>query len=82
MLQTWNKFCFTTGYIEVSVTFPGPDQNTQGYVSLFGSLYLPLVRRRNVNLRFQLDVRRSCFWSVFVWLVELALCSVDENWML
>ncbi|KAF8886596.1 beta-glucan synthesis-associated [Gymnopilus junonius] len=31
MLQTWNKFCFTTGYIEVSVTFPGPDQNTQGY---------------------------------------------------
>ncbi|PPQ73668.1 hypothetical protein CVT26_010760 [Gymnopilus dilepis] len=31
MLQSWNKFCFTTGYIEVSVTFPGPDQNTQGY---------------------------------------------------
>ena len=35
MLQSWNKFCFTTGYIEVSVTFPGPDQNTQGYVSFF-----------------------------------------------
>ncbi|KAF8624603.1 hypothetical protein AX17_007096 [Amanita inopinata Kibby_2008] len=31
MLQSWNKFCFTTGYIEVSVTFPGPDENTQGY---------------------------------------------------
>ncbi|KJA16007.1 glycoside hydrolase family 16 protein [Hypholoma sublateritium FD-334 SS-4] len=31
MLQSWNKFCFTTGYIEVSVTFPGPDQSTQGY---------------------------------------------------
>lgn len=23
MLQSWNKFCFTTGYIEVSVIFPG-----------------------------------------------------------
>ncbi|KDR79505.1 hypothetical protein GALMADRAFT_1243340 [Galerina marginata CBS 339.88] len=31
MLQSWNKFCFTTGYVEVSVTFPGPDQQTQGY---------------------------------------------------
>ncbi|KAF8188985.1 beta-glucan synthesis-associated [Pholiota molesta] len=31
MLQSWNKFCFTTGYIEVAVTFPGPDQSTQGY---------------------------------------------------
>jgi len=40
MLQTWNKFCFTTGYIEVSVTFPGPDQNTQGYVSFFFFLVL------------------------------------------
>jgi beta-glucan synthesis-associated protein KRE6 len=34
MLQSWNKFCFTTGYIEVSVTFPGPDELTQGYVRL------------------------------------------------
>ncbi|KAJ3494568.1 hypothetical protein NLJ89_g10781 [Agrocybe chaxingu] len=25
MLQTWNKFCFTTGYIEVAASFPGPD---------------------------------------------------------
>ncbi|KAF8314472.1 beta-glucan synthesis-associated [Clavulina sp. PMI_390] len=23
MLQSWNKFCFTTGYIEVSTIFPG-----------------------------------------------------------
>ncbi|KZO93672.1 glycoside hydrolase family 16 protein [Calocera viscosa TUFC12733] len=23
MLQSWNKFCFTTGYIEVSVSLPG-----------------------------------------------------------
>lgn len=35
MLQSWNKFCFTGGYIEVSITLPGPDQNTQGYVSPF-----------------------------------------------
>ncbi|TFK35297.1 beta-glucan synthesis-associated protein-domain-containing protein [Crucibulum laeve] len=31
MLQTWNKFCFTSGYIEVAVTFPGPNEDTQGY---------------------------------------------------
>ncbi|KAF8625530.1 hypothetical protein AX15_005334 [Amanita polypyramis BW_CC] len=31
MLQSWNKFCFTAGYIEVAVTFPGPNENTQGY---------------------------------------------------
>ncbi|KAI0916388.1 hypothetical protein AcW1_009816 [Taiwanofungus camphoratus] len=31
MLQSWNKFCFTRGYIEVSITLPGPDSNTQGY---------------------------------------------------
>ncbi|KAF4609534.1 hypothetical protein D9613_012257 [Agrocybe pediades] len=31
MVQTWNKFCFTSGYIEVSVVLPGPDQQTQGY---------------------------------------------------
>lgn len=33
MVQTWNKFCFTTGYIEISVIFPGPNENAQGYVS-------------------------------------------------
>ena len=32
MLQSWNKFCFSSGYFEVSVTFPGPNSNTQGYV--------------------------------------------------
>ncbi|EIN12547.1 glycoside hydrolase family 16 protein [Punctularia strigosozonata HHB-11173 SS5] len=26
MLQSWNKFCFTTGYIEVSVSMPGSPQ--------------------------------------------------------
>lgn len=26
MLQTWNKFCFTTGYLEVSVSLPGSPQ--------------------------------------------------------
>ncbi|KAJ7181361.1 beta-glucan synthesis-associated [Mycena crocata] len=31
MLQSWNKFCFTRGYIEVAVVLPGPDENTQGY---------------------------------------------------
>ncbi|EPQ51399.1 SKN1-domain-containing protein [Gloeophyllum trabeum ATCC 11539] len=31
MLQSWNKFCFSRGYIEISLTLPGPDSNTQGY---------------------------------------------------
>lgn len=38
MLQSWNKFCFTRGYIEVAVVFPGPDENTQGYVSVVVTL--------------------------------------------
>jgi beta-glucan synthesis-associated protein KRE6 len=31
MLQSWNKFCFSSGYIEVALIFPGPDSNTTGY---------------------------------------------------
>ncbi|KAJ7229413.1 beta-glucan synthesis-associated protein-domain-containing protein [Mycena haematopus] len=31
MLQSWNKFCFTRGYIEVAIVLPGPDANTRGY---------------------------------------------------
>ena len=26
MLQSWNKLCFTTGYIEISVSMPGTPQ--------------------------------------------------------
>lgn len=33
MLQSWNKFCFTSGYIEVNISLPGPNDETQGYVS-------------------------------------------------
>ncbi|KAI6157069.1 glycoside hydrolase family 16 protein [Pisolithus tinctorius] len=31
MLQSWNKFCFTRGYIEVSVMLPGPNEESKGY---------------------------------------------------
>ncbi|KAI0055424.1 beta-glucan synthesis-associated, partial [Artomyces pyxidatus] len=31
MLQSWNKFCFTGGYIEVSLSLPGPNDETRGY---------------------------------------------------
>lgn len=31
MLQSWNKFCFTSGYIEVAASFPGPNEDTTGY---------------------------------------------------
>lgn len=26
MLQSWNKLCFTTGYIEMSISMPGTPQ--------------------------------------------------------
>jgi len=31
MLQSWNKFCFTSGYIEVALVLPGPNDGTRGY---------------------------------------------------
>ncbi|KAI0036076.1 beta-glucan synthesis-associated [Vararia minispora EC-137] len=31
MLQSWNKFCFTTGYLEMGIVFPGPNWETRGY---------------------------------------------------
>jgi hypothetical protein len=45
MLQSWNKFCFTSGYIEVAVTLPGPDENTMGYVSFDSFLFSSRFRR-------------------------------------
>jgi beta-glucanase (GH16 family) len=33
MLQSWNKFCFTSVYIEVSMMLPGPNAEITGYVS-------------------------------------------------
>ncbi|EEB90334.1 hypothetical protein MPER_11470, partial [Moniliophthora perniciosa FA553] len=31
MIQTWNKLCFTSGYIEVAVKLPAPGPTAQGY---------------------------------------------------
>jgi beta-glucanase (GH16 family) len=31
MLQSWNQFCFSSGYIEVALILPGPDSSTTGY---------------------------------------------------
>jgi beta-glucan synthesis-associated protein KRE6 len=58
MLQSWNKFCFTSGYIEASVTFPGPNSNTQGYVS-FLSLSLVLFRCELLLVAWSLDYGQS-----------------------
>jgi hypothetical protein len=33
MLQSWNKFCFTSGYIKVSMALPGHNSETQEYMS-------------------------------------------------
>jgi hypothetical protein len=42
MLQLLNKFFSSGGYIEVAVTFPGPDENMEGYVSVPVILYASL----------------------------------------
>ena len=39
MLQSWNKFCFTSGYIEVSLSLPGPNEDASGYVSMNDMAY-------------------------------------------
>ncbi|KAK1221780.1 hypothetical protein PQX77_015398 [Marasmius sp. AFHP31] len=31
MLQSWNKLCFTSGYIEIAVTLPGQNGQAEGY---------------------------------------------------
>ncbi|KAL5483653.1 hypothetical protein ACEPAI_8886 [Sanghuangporus weigelae] len=31
MVQSWNKFCFSKGYMEVRLSLPGPNEATQGY---------------------------------------------------
>ncbi|KAL0572397.1 hypothetical protein V5O48_009557 [Marasmius crinis-equi] len=31
MLQSWNKLCFSSGYIEVAVTLPGANGQAEGY---------------------------------------------------
>ena len=51
MLQSWNKFCFTTGYIEVSITLPGPNSDTQGYVSIVLLSYKILAQSNSVAWR-------------------------------
>jgi hypothetical protein len=50
MLWSWNEFYFTSGYIEVSVVLPGPDENIRGYVSLFS--FHCLAHRRSLTLPF------------------------------
>ena len=54
MLQSWNKFCFTTGYIEVSVVLPGQDANSAGYVSLplYALFVFPLLLLVGGRLHF------------------------------
>jgi hypothetical protein len=61
MLQSWNKFCFSSGYIEVSMTLPGPNAETQGYVSFF---FLDFVR-----FFFALGCAQV-YWFVVAWCVD------------
>ena len=51
MLQSWNKFCFTSGYIEVAMTLPGPDSNTRGYVSIVATICIHWAQRYIVARR-------------------------------
>ena len=71
MIQTWNKFCFTTGYIEVAVTFPGPNENTRGYVSLLSSW----VRKRERIWSCE-SCRWSCSWRISAGKVSVLFVGV------
>ena len=68
MLQTWNKFCFTTGYVEVSVTLPGPDENTRGYVSFFFRLVLVFLACYVVKVKLHLHKLTGFMKSVVYFL--------------
>ena len=57
MLQSWNKFCFTSGYIEVAVTLPGPNAETRGYVSPYP--YLPFCLLTTHLVAWALDDGQS-----------------------
>ena len=63
MLQSWNKFCYTTGYIEVSVLMPGA-ADISGYVSNF--MYCDKRHKTNeLSVAWYLDHGQS--WSSRLW---------------
>jgi Beta-glucan synthesis-associated protein SKN1/KRE6/Sbg1 len=75
MLQSWNKFCFTTGYVEVSVSLPGspsapgfwPGIWTMG--NLVRTVFLPMSigQPRSSRNRDELDTvlqQRGCGHTV------------------
>jgi hypothetical protein len=58
MLQSWNKFCFTSGYIEVALTLPGPNEETRGYVS--PKPFFPFCLLTTHLVAWGLDDGQSC----------------------
>ena len=40
MVTTWNKFCFNTGYVEVSISMPGSPQVPGLWPGLFTPFFL------------------------------------------
>jgi hypothetical protein len=65
MLQSWNKFCFSSGYIEVSLTLPGPNENTQGYVRCLPLLLLSSLSIMRDLIKF-CDLFRFFFVCLFL----------------
>lgn len=57
MIQSWIKFSFTCGYIDVKAVHPRPDANTRGYVRSLKSIPLPLPSHVSLVARFKHDWR-------------------------
>lgn len=52
MIQTWNKFCFTGGYIEASVSLPGSPDAPGFWPGVWTMVSFPIhVKDVEVNAR-------------------------------
>lgn len=59
MLQSWNKFCFTTGYIEVSVSLPGSGSVPGNWAAAWTMVSISSNLFSRAALRSNYDVGKS-----------------------
>ncbi|KAK4703162.1 beta-glucan synthesis-associated protein KRE6, partial [Phenoliferia sp. Uapishka_3] len=80
MLQSWNKFCFTGGYIEVSMSLPGTPI-AQGFwpgVWTMVKFFPGSTGRRSLNPAFQGNLGRAGYGATNhgVWPYSYSACDV------
>lgn len=62
MIQSWNKFCFTTGYIEVSVSLPGSGDTPGNWAAAWTMVRMCLVYHFALYSCRQGQPRSSWIW--------------------